>query len=55
MKPKTKITKEDLIKIEKSNRRKEMIEAGVYNMHKNKSFKSKRDFKRKPKHQKSYE
>ena len=29
MKAKTKITKEDLMNIEKSNRRKAMIEAGV--------------------------
>jgi len=53
MKAKTKITKEDLMNIEKSNRRKAMIEAGVYNIHKNKSFKSKKEYTRKDKHRKS--
>lgn len=54
MRPKTKITKEDLMQIEKSNRRKSMIEAGVYNIHKNKSFKSSKDYTRKSKHKKSH-
>lgn len=53
MKAKTKITKEDLMNIEKSARRKTMIEAGVYNIHKNKSFKSKKEYTRKDKHRKS--
>lgn len=50
MKAKTKITHEELFKIEQANRRAIMIEAGVYNMHKNKSFKSKKDYNRKQKH-----
>lgn len=53
MKAKTKITKEDLMKIEVTKRRKVMIEAGVYNLHKNKTFKTKKDYTRKVKHKSS--
>lgn len=52
MKAKTKITQEDLMNIEKTVRRKAMIDAGVYNIHKNKSFKSKKEYTRKDKHRK---
>lgn len=53
MKPKTKITKEDLMNIEVTQRRKAMIEAGVYNIHKNRTFKTKKDYSRKAKHKSS--
>lgn len=49
-----KIKKSDLDKINKTSRRKEMVESGVYNLHKNKTFKSKGDYTRKTKHKEIY-
>ena len=40
MKAKTKITKEDLMQMNKSAHRKALIEAGLYNIHKNRTFKT---------------
>ena len=53
MKAKTKITKEDLMQMNKSAHRKALIEAGLYNIHKNRTFKTKKDYSRNPKHKKS--
>jgi len=50
MKAKTKITKEDLMDMQKSAHRKALIEAGLYNIHKNRTFKTKKDYTRKTKH-----
>ena len=53
MKAKNKISKETMSKIKKASRRDMMIDAGVYNIHKNKSFKCKKDYTRKDKHKSS--
>jgi hypothetical protein len=53
MKAKTKITKEDLMKMNKSAHRKALIGAGLYNIHKNRTFKTKKDYSRKDKHKSS--
>ena len=42
-----KIKKEDLDKARKASTRAALIEAGVYNIHKNRSFKSKKTYSRK--------
>ena len=47
---KTRITKEELRVIAAGRRRAEMIAAGQWGQHKNRTFKSKADWKRKPKH-----
>jgi len=48
------ITKDVLLKVEKSSRRKAEIEAGTYGCFKNKTFKDKKAYVRKDKHQKSF-
>jgi len=48
------ISKSDLIKAEKASRRNAEIEAGMYGMFKNKTFKNKKAYTRKDKHQKSF-
>jgi len=51
-KDKITITKEDLLKVESFNRRKELIESGMYMAYPNKTHKSKKVYSRKKKHKK---
>ena len=48
------IKKEDINKANKTARRAEMIEAGVYNLQKARVFKSKSNYTRKTKHKETY-
>ena len=50
MPTKVKISKNDIKNGVKSIRRNNMLELGVYNIHKNRVFKSKKKYTRKPKH-----
>ena len=51
-KPKTKITKEDIYKMERSANRQAIIEAGHYGANPPKVEKSKKEYNRKQKHRK---
>lgn len=48
------IEKEELMKQDKRIRRERQMELGVYNLHKNKTMRSKKDFNRKSKHKVRY-
>jgi len=50
MKASVKLSREDLLKAEKTRRRLEIIEAGAYNIFKNQTFKDKKAYSRKSKH-----
>jgi len=54
MSGKNNISKNSLRNSQKAVRRDAMLELGIYNIHKNRTFKSKKNYTRKPKHRDSY-